>query len=174
LFSDKIFSQNPIIFLIQKLDIHRSNICNPLTTMDGLGFASSVVGVISVAISIQKALFNPSLLLIKRHPDFVKNDLPTLIAFLHDIKNSFLNSREAPPAAAEASMLSCKFYSDQLNRELHKWYGPDLDRKLTVSRRVRIQLGQDTMENAYRSFRHSVLLLKDVCLLYESFVDIPQ
>lgn len=140
--------------------------------MDGISFASSVVGVISLAISIQKDLFDQSLLLIKRHPDFVKNDLPTLIAFLHDIKNSFLNSREAPPAAAEASMRSCKFYLEQLDRELHKLYGPDLGRKLTVSQRVRIQLRQRTLEDAYRSFRHSVLLLKDVCLLYESFVDL--
>jgi hypothetical protein len=140
--------------------------------MAELGFASSVVGVISLAISIQQALLDQSLLVVKRHPDFVTNDIPTLIGFLHDINNSFLNSKEAPPAAAEASMRSCKFYLEHLDRELHKLYGSDLDRKLTVSQRVRIQLGQKTVENAYRSFRHSVLLLKDVCLLDESFVDL--
>jgi hypothetical protein len=142
--------------------------------MDGLSFASSVLAVIDVAVSIQVAIFNQySLQLIKRHPDFVQNDLPILTAFLHHIKNTFLNSKGAAPAAAEASMSSCRFYSDQLNRELHKLYGPDLNRKLTVTQRVRIQLGQRSMEDAYRSFRHSVLLLKDVCLLYEPLVNHP-
>ncbi|KAF5875424.1 uncharacterized protein Bfra_003878oa [Botrytis fragariae] len=134
-----------------------------------LGFASSMIGIIDLAMKIQTALYDAALLnrMAKRHPDFVINDLPVLIAFLQDIKNSFLNSKEPLPAAAEASMRSCESYMIQLKEELHKLYGPGLDGKLTVSRRLRISSRQKTLGNGYRSFRQSVLLLKDVCLFFK-------
>jgi hypothetical protein len=67
--------------------------------MDAVGFTASVIGVISAAKSIQKILFER--ISDDHRLDFVADDLPTLIAFLDDIKTSFLNSREQLPAAAE-------------------------------------------------------------------------
>ncbi|KAF7870111.1 uncharacterized protein EAF02_009301 [Botrytis sinoallii] len=128
-----------------------------------LSFASSMLGIINLATTIQKGF----LLNGKKYPDFVINDLPVLIAFLWDIKNSFLNSKEPLPAAAEASMSSCESYMVRLDKELHKLYGPRLDGKLTVFRRLRISSRQKTLGNEYRSFRQSVLLLKDVCLFFK-------
>ncbi|CCD56990.1 hypothetical protein BofuT4_P142520.1 [Botrytis cinerea T4] len=85
---------------------HRSNIC----TMDALRLVSSIIAITDLAMKITTAFYNEITLdtVAKGHPDFVINEFPTLIAFLQDIKNSFLNSREPPPAAAEASMRSCE------------------------------------------------------------------
>jgi hypothetical protein len=85
---------------------------------------------------------------------------------MNDVKNSFLNSKERPPIAAENSMRSCSYYLDQLENELHRVYGPNLNKKMNGIQRVRVQLGFDGVENAYRSLKSSVLLMKDLCLLY--------
>ncbi|KAM0163112.1 hypothetical protein ACHAQE_002662 [Botrytis cinerea] len=137
--------------------------------MDALRLVSSIIAITDLAMKITTAFYNEITLdtVAKGHPDFVINEFPTLIAFLQDIKNSFLNSREPPPAAAEASMRSCESHMIRLVDELHKLYGPGLDRKLTLSRRLRISSRQKILNNEYRSFRQSVLLFKDVCLFFK-------
>jgi hypothetical protein len=131
--------------------------------MDTLSFTSSLIGVISLAISIQRALLYR--ISDERPLEFVANDLPTLIAFLEDAKNSFLNSREQPPTAAVSALSSCMHYMDQLHHKLHKVYGSNFDRKMNGQQWARIQLGHKGIEKSYRSFRDAVLLLKDICLL---------
>jgi hypothetical protein len=132
--------------------------------MNPLGTASSLVGIISVAISIQDVLFDKSFI-VNRHTNFIKNDLPTLIAFLNDVKNSFLNSREQLPAAAESSMRSCEYYLENLESVFQAAFGPQMDQRMKVHHRIRIHFGHDRIQDSYRSFRDSVLMLKDVCQL---------
>jgi hypothetical protein len=132
--------------------------------MDPLGFTSSVIGVISAAITVQKILFER--ISDDHRLDFVANDLPTLIAFLDDIKTSFLNSREQPPAAAEFALNSCTRYMDQLHHKMNKLHGNKLDRRTNRHQQwARIQFGYRGVGKLYRSFRDAVLLLKDICLL---------
>lgn len=134
--------------------------------MDPLGFTASWVEVISRTAEIVRNAYFDQSALIERHENFIGNDLTTLVAFMNDVKNSFLNSKERPPIAAESSMRSCSYYLDQLENELHRVYGPNLNQKMNGLRRVRVQLGFDGVADAYRSLRDSVLLLKDLCLLY--------
>jgi hypothetical protein len=131
--------------------------------MDPLSMMSTMVGMISLARELEEVLFSETF--ISRHTNFVKNDIPTLIAFLNDIKNSFLNCRDQPPAAAESSVRSCEYYLEHLKSEIHPWFGPHPDRRMKVHQRWRIHLGHDRIHNSYRSFKESVLLLKDVCRL---------
>ena len=64
--------------------------------MEALGLVSSIIAITDLATKITTAFYNEITLdtVAKGHPDSLINEFPTLIAFLQDIKNSFLNSRE--------------------------------------------------------------------------------
>ena len=127
---------------------------------DPLPFVASIAEVIGIAQQAAASLADFE----NVQPDLsFKGEFRTLTSFLADIKNTFLNAREEPPATAQYALYNCHTSLKAIEKALPRNYGRDLkaDKWRKQMYRDRVKL----MENKYSSFRDSVHILKDVCSL---------
>lgn len=127
--------------------------------MDPLSFASLTIEVVGLAKTIVQygSLFE--------HVDevlMVYEELPILIGFLSDIKNTFLNAREEPPHAAKLALDVCYKRLGSVETEIHRSGGLSLNGK--KSYRWMVRPWRKT-KKAYIGFKESAMLLKDICTL---------
>jgi hypothetical protein len=126
--------------------------------MDPLSFVASVSGMISIADEIGAKISHLSEAgkYIDPGAGSIVRDERELGELLQDVSRIVLNSKELPPRSAIRSLESCKSSAMQLGSiiEQHRL-------ESGWKRRFKQKTYEKNIESMYRTFRESVLLLKD-------------